>query len=248
MQQIHSLLKNITNKKLLVMFPHPDDESVMAAGLIQQALRASWQVRVICLTHGEAGKIHINCNGLSLKEIRKKEFEKAMRVLGVSNFEVKNFADGKLASTKQAWQQAVKKEIEIFEPGLVVTYDTTGITGHPDHVVLSHEISLVVNELRKDKSKNATQLLWPAYDGLPKKRMYHPELIESALAPTHHVSLAPAQVYKKYQAIKAHQSQQVGKSQPIPLGLVMVLFGGSEYYTLAPSVKPTKPKFIEFVI
>lgn len=248
MNNIQTLLKKRKNKKLLVIFPHPDDESVMAAGLMQAALARKWNVRVVSLTHGEAGKMHINGKGKSLKEIRKLEFERAMKTLAVSECKVHSFPDGRLKETKLPWRDLLKTEISSFKPGIIVTYDPTGITGHPDHVVLSHEISLVVNELSNDKSKDIPQLLWPAYVGLPKKRMYHSELLESAPEPSHHLVLNPIQVLKKYQAIVAHKSQRVGKSQPLPLWLVMVLFGRNEYYTLAPLTKPTEPKFIEFAI
>ncbi len=248
MQNIQTLLNNTKNKKLLVIFPHPDDESVMSAGLIQAALAKKWLVRVVSLTHGEAGKMHINGKGRSLKEIRKIEFELAMKKLGVGECEAHAFPDGRLKDTKLPWRDMVKQEIESFQPGIIVTYDPTGITGHPDHVVLSHEISLVAYELNKNKSKNAPRLLWPAYEGLPKNRMYHPEMFDAAPEPSHHLALNPVQVFRKYQAIIAHQSQGVGKSQSMPLWLVMVLFGKHEYYTLAQSAKPTKPKFIEFAI
>ena len=248
MQNIQTLLYKTNNKKLLVIYPHPDDESVMSAGLIQAALAKKWNVRVVSLTHGEAGKIHINCGGLSLKEIRKHEFLSAMEKIHVTNSHAHTFPDGNLKETKQPWQDVVKQEIESFQPGIVVTYDPTGITGHPDHIVLSYEISHLLHKLKKKKSNLAPQLLWPAYAGLPKKRMYHPEMFDAAPEPSHHLILNPFQVIRKYQAIIAHQSQRVGKSQPIPLWLIMVLFGKHEYYTLAQSAKPTKPKFIEFAI
>lgn len=248
MNNIQTLLKKRKNKKLLVIFPHPDDESVMAAGLMQAALARKWNVRVVSLTHGEAGKMHIHGKGKSLKEIRKLEYEHAMRKLGVNDYSVQAFPDGGLMETKQPWQMYVWKEIESFQPGVIVTYDPTGITGHPDHVVLSFEISRVLHQLKEQKSAHVPQLIWPAYQGLPKKRMYHPELFDSAPKPSHHLVLSPAQVLKKYQALIAHQSQRVGKSQPLPLWLVMVLFGKHEYFTLAPLTKPTEPKYIEFAI
>ena len=248
MQNIQTLLDETKNKKLLVIFPHPDDETVMSAGLIQAALARKWNVRVVSLTHGEAGKIHINCNGKSLKEIRKHEFLRAMEKLRVTDSHVHAFPDGRLKDTKLPWRDLLKTEISSFKPGIIVTYDPTGITGHPDHIVLSYEISQLLYDLKKNKSSLVPKLAWPAYVGLPKKRMFHPEMFDAAPEPSHHLALSPVQVLKKYQSLIAHQSQRVGKSQPIPLWLVMVLFGKHEYYTLAPSAKPTKPKFIEFAI
>jgi LmbE family N-acetylglucosaminyl deacetylase len=48
-------LRRITSRdRVLVLAPHPDDESLAAAGLIQKAVAARAQVRVIFATNGEA--------------------------------------------------------------------------------------------------------------------------------------------------------------------------------------------------
>lgn len=247
MQNIQTLLDKTKNKKLLVIFPHPDDETVMAAGLIQAALDFGWHVRVVCLTHGESGKTQLKSEH-SLATIREQELREALSRLQVTDFVLYQFADGKLKDTQELWQDTVRQEIESFTPSILVTYDISGITGHPDHIALSAVVSNIVAKRSKHNSEKLTHIFWPAFAGISRNYMYHPELVDQALDPTHKLALKPQWIYRKYQALLCHKSQRIGKSQPLPQWLAMVLFGGSEYYALAKSAMPNKPKFIKFEI
>lgn len=77
--------------RVLVLAPHPDDESIGCGGLIA-ALGEN--VEVLCLTDGAlgiAGK-----KSREVVEIRKKEFAAAMSVLNVQHWKMLNAADGAL--------------------------------------------------------------------------------------------------------------------------------------------------------
>ncbi len=41
------------NERILILAPHPDDESIACAGIIQKALGAGAQVRIVYLTNGD---------------------------------------------------------------------------------------------------------------------------------------------------------------------------------------------------
>jgi LmbE family N-acetylglucosaminyl deacetylase len=47
------VLELTNHKKLLVIAPHPDDETLAAGGVIQQAIRAGVQVKVVVATNGD---------------------------------------------------------------------------------------------------------------------------------------------------------------------------------------------------
>src|SRR5436190_21315216 len=49
-----TLLGAISDSRLLVIAPHPDDETIGAGGLIQRVHAAGGQVRVVFLTEGDA--------------------------------------------------------------------------------------------------------------------------------------------------------------------------------------------------
>jgi LmbE family N-acetylglucosaminyl deacetylase len=79
--------------RLLVVAPHPDDESLCCAGVMQQALRSGASVAVVWLTSGDGFEVDAmvverslrpRARGLeSLARMRMEEARKAMTVLGV---------------------------------------------------------------------------------------------------------------------------------------------------------------------
>lgn len=79
--------------RLLVIAPHPDDETVMAGGLIQRVLENQGKVEIIYLTNGDGSRITIiqedkeldlgPTEFIALGETRIKEASQAASVLGV---------------------------------------------------------------------------------------------------------------------------------------------------------------------
>jgi LmbE family N-acetylglucosaminyl deacetylase len=124
-------------KKMLLVFAHPDDESFWAGGTAAKYVKAGWDVDLIYATRGEKGKLGVyeNVNEEKLGDIRQKEAVKAGTLLGISTITFLGYKDGTLA-------QEIPGEIEdkIYQkmtelvPDCVITFNTTGINNHPDHV------------------------------------------------------------------------------------------------------------------
>lgn len=190
-------LSNFKNKKVLVIFPHPDDETVVAGGLIQRLIGFGAKVSVVSLTSGDQGKIHIHGRGLSLGEIRRHEFFKAVQRLGVTNYEIFNFPDGKLKDTK-VWHPVIDDYIRHYD--LVITYDPSGVTGHPDHIALSLQ-------LMKLAIKTEFKFLQIAPIGLIKKSLMDSRVAKFATAPDLIIELSLLERLRKWSALSAHRSQ-----------------------------------------
>ena len=107
--------------RVLVLAPHPDDESIGCGGLIA-ALGEN--VEVLCLTDGALG-----IEGKKSKEvieIRKKEFAAAMTVLNVKYWKMLNAADGSLCLAESVFSNIdFSKYNTILAPN---PFDC-----HPDH-------------------------------------------------------------------------------------------------------------------
>ncbi len=81
------------NDKVLVVAPHPDDETLGAGGVIQSALEAKADIRILYLTHGDLNEMAsifyqrkpllVKADSLKSGRARKKEAINAMSVLGV---------------------------------------------------------------------------------------------------------------------------------------------------------------------
>jgi LmbE family N-acetylglucosaminyl deacetylase len=82
------------NERILILAPHPDDESIACAGIIQKALEAGAQVRVVYLTNGDHNELAFivyekritlrQGEFVHLGKLRQQESIKAMKFLGLS--------------------------------------------------------------------------------------------------------------------------------------------------------------------
>lgn len=80
--------------KVLILAPHPDDESIGTAGIIQRALKAGAQVKVVCYTNGDHNELAFivyekrlvlkKSGFIYMGEIRKEETASAMSSLGLT--------------------------------------------------------------------------------------------------------------------------------------------------------------------
>lgn len=126
-----------TDEKLLIIAPHPDDESIGAGGILQLY---GTQCDVICLTDGRQGQGNIPPN--QLKEIRAKEFEHVMGLFHVNTYKMLNIEDGKVPETiKELWDVDFASYSKVF-----VTSDEDQ---HPDH---SAALKAILEEIRKRKA------------------------------------------------------------------------------------------------
>lgn len=239
MKPISDLLDQVSNKKLLVIFPHPDDETVMSAGLIQRAIREGWKVGVVCLTKGERGKIHINGNGLSLSQIRNNEFREALQILGVNNPKMYDFGDGSLRESKK-WQKHLRELICKIDPGIIVTYDHSGVTGHPDHIAVSLEVKKIVSTC-----KLKTLVISPTFRGMPAGKIVNPAVAKYLLPTKWVLPLSLGEIIGKWRAIKAYRSQKLGKNLPLPILIIGMIFR-HEYFAHMDVTKQYSYKYVDF--
>lgn len=82
-----------SDDRILVVAPHPDDEALGAAGLLQRAVESGADVRVVYLTHGDNNEISslfyfkkpiiTKANLLRIGDLRESEGETAMQLLDI---------------------------------------------------------------------------------------------------------------------------------------------------------------------
>lgn len=242
-KNLQKLLENWNGQKVLMtVFPHPDDETMVSGGLLLVAKRLGWKTVVVTLTHGEAGQIHVSPQGKTLKQIRAEELKNAAAILGVHKIILGSFSDGKLRDEKDKWISWLKAEIRKHSPSLVVTYDHSGLTGHPDHIVLSVELKKILATIRTKPTLFWTTLPTQLHT-LP---MIHPHVVNFISKPTHLLDLGWKWI-NKWQAAKSHRSQKLGKELPIPL-LIALFKYHVEWYHEVNLQKQYPHKFVQFKI
>lgn len=118
---------------VLAVVAHPDDESFGLGAILDRFVRAGARVEVLCLTYGEASTLH-GATG-DLASVRGAELAAAGDALGVAHTTLHHHPDGALSEldrTRLATEVVTVAE-SCGAEGLLV-FDTSGVTGHLDHV------------------------------------------------------------------------------------------------------------------
>jgi N-acetylglucosamine malate deacetylase 1 len=170
--------------RVLVLSPHPDDESIGCGGTLVHHAKLGDAVHVAFLTSGEKGG-HGRSEAGTIR-VRENEARKAARILGVRHLEFWRNPDGTVGPSRAAVAR-LRKKLRQFRPALVyVTHDREM---HPDH-------------------RGAVRLVRQAMAGISGKR---PEvLMYEVWTPTQRldqiVDISPFMA-TKLRAIRAYRSQ-----------------------------------------
>jgi LmbE family N-acetylglucosaminyl deacetylase len=120
-------------KKVLLVFPHPDDETVNCGGTANRFSKSGSAVTVLLLTRGERGNPEGRLD-TALGETRRAEAIRAASILGASSLIHEDLGDGCLDERREEVGRRIAATIEAIKPDLIVTYDLAGLDGHSDHM------------------------------------------------------------------------------------------------------------------
>jgi LmbE family N-acetylglucosaminyl deacetylase len=144
---------------LLVIRPHPDDESSATGGLLAYYAARGVQTGVVICTGGEEGEIHDPtldpvADRPRLRAIRERELRQACAILGVTELRLLGYRDSGMPGTpanqhRDAFAQADPGEavgrlvriIRGLRPRVIVIEPPGGSYAHPDHV-MCHQVGL----------------------------------------------------------------------------------------------------------
>jgi N-acetylglucosamine malate deacetylase 1 len=115
-------------KRIMVISPHPDDESIGCGGTISKHVANGDTVHVELLTSGEKGGHGLGENETAL--MREAEADAAAKILGIAHIEFYRQDDGALSSSRQL-DHMLASRIEKLKPDVV--YIPHPQEQHPDH-------------------------------------------------------------------------------------------------------------------
>ena len=222
--------------RVLVIFPHADDEAITCGGSLHRFSAGGSAVTLVLLTRGERGTPNATPN-VSLKDMRTREAQAVTAILGIAKFIQEDFGDGALHEKKQELRTFLATLIEQEKPDLLITYDLAGLYGHTDHIACSE----VITELKKTRFQEVP--LWYvtlskrmlARIKLPEHMAIDPHFQEKQVFPTHKLFIGVS-VFPKIKSWYTYKSQRASltkgilKFLPIWFFLSMVLF---EYFAEA---------------
>lgn len=134
--------------KLLVVFAHPDDESMGMGGTLAKYSAEGVETHCVCASRGERGWFgpEEQYPGPDrLAQIRTKELENAVKELGMAGLHFLGYVDGDV--DKADHEEAIGKIVTYIrknQPQVIVTFPPDGNYGHPDHIAVGQFTSAAV--------------------------------------------------------------------------------------------------------
>ncbi len=193
-------------RRLTVLAPHPDDESLAAGGLIQHAVAAGAGVRIVFATDGDNNPwpqrweerrwfIDADCRR-RWGALRRAEGKRAIQVLGLAEHNATFFGipDTELLPRwRRRDADTLKAFVDEFKsnpPDILITPSSQD--GHPDHLGMYG----LAQEALKQTGQTPAQFTY-----LIHRRWFHPHATGTSL------KLTPQQQQTKLEAILCHETQ-----------------------------------------
>ena len=260
-------------KSLLLVHAHPDDETINNGATMAKYVAEGARITLVTCTRGEEGEVLVpelahlaSSHDDALGPHREKELAEAMKIIGVSDHRFlgaphRIWRDSGMMGTEpnsrsdvfwsanidDAAQELVKIILEM-RPDVLITYDTNGGYGHPDHIQ-AHRVAMRGAELARSAGWSIPKIYWNTIprsvieEGIAEMKKIGSDFmgVEKAedfpfAQPDELVTTVVdggSFVEKKMAAMKAH-STQISVDGPffaLSNNLGLQVFG-NEYYTL----------------
>ncbi|MCS7265155.1 MAG: PIG-L family deacetylase [Armatimonadetes bacterium] len=220
-------------ERVVILSPHPDDETLGCAGLIQRLLESGIFPFLIMVTNGDGfdASIHLKLHEIQIKPkdrevyalMRRRETITAMQILGLppSQIEFLDFSERTIVSDwllegDEKFVDAIAERLAKIKPTAVVLpsrYDD-----HPVHAVTCSLVWAALFNLVSEKRIEQMPLVLEFlihYGEFPRPQGFHPSL--NLLPPSellltarwYQVSLSPKMRQKKWEALKAYGTQKL---------------------------------------
>lgn len=186
-----------TESHILVIFPHPDDETFSSAGTLAQYSDEGVPITYACLTLGQMGRNLGNppfATRESLPEIRESELENAAKAIGIQDLRKMGLRDKTVEFEPHDEMDAMIADlIDELQPSTIISF-YPGYAVHPDHEATAEAVIRTVQRMQPTE-RPILQLVAFSNDALDA--LGEPDIINDISNYSD----------RKYQAFQAHQSQ-----------------------------------------
>ncbi len=179
---------------VLVIFAHPDEGEIYAGGITTLYTQLGHRVKFLSITNGDAG--HWSMDPVALAKRRYQEAMGAKRILGLADYEVLDYHDGKLKNSPEI-RQIVASRIEAWKADVVfLFYPITSVPG-------GHNDNMQAGEIVRDAAALLKMEHMPAF-------LYMRDFFTTGFSHIPDIAVNIEEVWEtKLLALKAHESQVV---------------------------------------
>lgn len=177
------------NRRLLICYAHPDDESFGLGAAIPKWIDDGVQVYLICATNGDVGHVPEALRGKyeTVAQLRLSELACARQYLKFKEVFMLGYRDSGMLGSETAghpdclahcWQhepeRVAEDVLEVMrqaQPQVVITFNRYGGYGHPDHIAIQRATVRAFERLREEAGSADAyapqRLYYAAYPKLP---------------------------------------------------------------------------------
>jgi LmbE family N-acetylglucosaminyl deacetylase len=184
-------------RSMMVVVAHPGDEAFGFGGAIATAVASGAYVVVVCVTRGyfdprlalkppaPGGKnrdVKYNpATWRNIDTVREDELRRSVAVLGVRVLRMLDYAEGQLPELNfDELVSRIVEPIRMHRPEVVLSFGPDGVTGDPDHMVLSRAVTVAFDRagepLAYEDDLEEDQVAWRA------AKLFHLVVPPSAVA------------------------------------------------------------------
>lgn len=139
-------------QQVLVIFPHPDDETFSSAGTLARYIDNGVPVTYACLTLGQMARNLGNppfATRESLPNVRERELEEAARVIGIKDLRKMGYRDKTVEfEPYDKIDGMVESLIDELHPSVIISF-YPGYAVHPDHEATAEAVVRTVGRMPK---------------------------------------------------------------------------------------------------
>ncbi len=151
MESVTVSLKDCGFTKKLLIFAHPDDESMFFAPFITTTTTTPSDMSLLCMSIGDAD---------GLGSVRAGELVKAASQYGISPIQVTVWDDPNLQDAMDVYWNIsyiaakLNDHIKLEDQLDIITFDEGGVSGHANHIAVSNGILEWYSKLNTEKQNN----------------------------------------------------------------------------------------------
>lgn len=185
---------------VLVIAPHPDDESLGCGAVLGRLSARGLKVRVVIVTDGAASTPSKVLSPEALAATRRGEAQKALKILGASSESLVflNYPDGKASDHIGKIAQDLASQIWLASPVLI--FSPYIVDGHADH----RAVARAVRQIAQEGKINCPVFEYPMWFW-PRGALL--SLWRSATRASLRKIMTRGYLRQKNEAIRAHRSQ-----------------------------------------
>ncbi len=219
---------------ILAFFAHPDDETMLAGGILSLLAKSGAGVHFVSATRGEGGEVGEPpvCTRAELGQLRESELVCAVQALGGRSLTFLGYVDPTVGPGEELFAYSdnltllsgqVTACIRQFNVEAVVTHGSDGEYGHPAHLLTHQAARIAVEALAKTSPGTLAPVLYTAgaaFPQHPRPRLTNPhdpaDLVVD-VRPVMAVKTSAAMCHRTQHALFVRRpSQEAGRLLTVP--------------------------------